>query len=66
MKKILFIISISGVLMSCGDSSEGSESTGISDTTVNSITPPPNADTASVIAPMMGDTSKLIVDSSKK
>lgn len=52
--------------MSCGDSSEGSESTGISDTTVNSITPPPNADTASVIAPMMGDTSKLIVDSSKK
>ncbi len=66
MKKILLIIFLAGVLMSCGSSSEGSGSTESSDTSVNSISPPPNADTTGVIAPMMGDTSKPIVDSLKR
>jgi hypothetical protein len=49
--------------MSCEN---GSESSGSSDSNINSITPPPTSDTTSAIAPMMGDTSKTDVDSLKK
>ena len=63
MKKMLLIIAITGVFMSCGNGSESSTS---SDSTTNSITPPPTSDTTSTMAPMMGDTSKTEADSLKK
>ena len=49
--------------MSCADGNGGSTNSG--DTT-KSITPPTTADTATTIAPMMGDTSKTEADSLKK
>lgn len=63
MKKILLIVAIAGIFMSCGNGSENSAS---SDTTTNSITPPPTSDTTGTVAPMMGDTSKTEADSLKK
>lgn len=60
MKKMLLIVAIAGVFMSCGN---GSESSTNSDSTVNSITPP--SDSTSTMAPMMGDTSKIEPDSVK-
>jgi 4-carboxymuconolactone decarboxylase len=49
--------------MSCNNGAGGSSG---SDSTVNSITPPPTKDTSGAVAPMMGDTSKTEVDSLKK
>ncbi|HEY6976202.1 MAG TPA: hypothetical protein VH396_07925 [Chitinophagaceae bacterium] len=63
MKKTLSIFSIVCFLMSCGS---GSKSSAGSDTTTNSISPPPTSDTSSTVAPMMGDTSKTEADSLKK
>ena len=68
MKKMLLIIAIACVFMSCGNGSEtsaSSDSTNSSDTT-KSISPPPTSDTKSTMAPMMGDTSKTDADSLKK
>ena len=62
MKKMLLIVTIAGVFMSCGN---GSKSSASSDTT-KSISPPPTSDTAGAMAPMMGDTSKTDADSLKK
>jgi len=62
MKKLLLIVAIAGVFTSCGNGSESSTS---SDTT-KSISPPPTSDTASAMAPMMGDTSKTEADSLKR
>ncbi|HEX5154362.1 MAG TPA: hypothetical protein VFW07_23100 [Parafilimonas sp.] len=63
MKKFLTIVIITSVFISCGSNSENAAE---KVTTVNSITPPPTSDTASVIAPMMGDTSKADADSVEK
>jgi hypothetical protein len=62
MKKMLLIVSITGVFMSCGNSSVSS----VSSDTTKSITPPPTSDSSSTTAPMMGDTSKTEADSLKK
>ena len=62
MKKLLLVIAIGGVFMSCGNGSESATGT---DTTT-SITPPPTSDSTSTTAPMMGDTSKTEADSLKK
>ena len=62
MQRILLIIAIAGVLIACGNGSEGSVD---SDTTVSSTTPPPRADT-NPIGVMMGDTTIGINDSLKK
>jgi len=62
MKKMLLIVSITGVFMSCGNSSESS----VSSDTTKSITPPPTSDSSSTTAPMMGDTSKTEADGLKK
>ena len=59
MKKILLIVSIASVLISCSNSGG---STADSDTNVNSTTPPPKQDT-NPIGVMMGDTSININDS---
>lgn len=50
-------------LLACQNGSEGTSN---SDSTTNSITPPPTQDTANSIAPMMGDTAKTEADSLKK
>jgi len=63
MKKMLLIFAIVYALTSCGSGSRSYED---SDTTTNSITPPPTSDTTSTMAPMMGDTSKTEADSLKK
>lgn len=60
MKKIFLSVVIVYIFMSCGN---GSGSAANSDSTVNSITPPPTSDTTSTMAPMMGDTSKTEADS---
>jgi hypothetical protein len=61
IKTLLLLASIICVLTSCNN---GSGESSNSDS-INSITPPPTKDTASAIAPMMGDTSKTEVDSLK-
>jgi hypothetical protein len=66
MKRIVLIFAVAGFFMSCGNSTETSTSSDSSDSTVNSITPPPTRDSTSPVAPMMGDTSKTEPDSSKK
>ena len=63
MKKFLIIVAMTSVFISCGSNSENVAE---EDSAVNSITPPPTSDTESVIAPMMGDTSKTDADSLKK
>lgn len=63
MKTVLLIVAIASVFASCGNGSESSTS---SDSTINSITPPSPSDTNSAMAPMMGDTSEIEVDSLKK
>jgi len=63
MKRIFLIAIITTIFTSCADGNDGSTNSG--DTT-KSITPPTTTDTATTIAPMMGDTSKTEADSLKK
>lgn len=62
MKNMILVVAIAGVCTACGN---GGESAAESDTTVNSTTPPPKADT-NPIGVMMGDTTIGINDSLKK
>ncbi len=63
MKKVFLTAGITMFLMACGN---GSESSAITDSTVNSTTPPPTSDTLNVIGAMMGDTSTMVADSINK
>ena len=62
MHKLIIILAIAGFSIACGNENEGSADTD-SDTTVNSITPPPTKDSTNIVAPMMGDSSKTEADS---
>jgi hypothetical protein len=61
MKKIVLIVALASILISCGN---GSGSAADSDTNVSSTTPPAKADT-NPIGIMMGDTTIGINDSLK-
>ena len=63
MKQKLLILAIAGAFVVCQNSSESAAG---SDSADNSITPPPTADTANAVAPMMGDTAKTNADSLRK
>jgi hypothetical protein len=62
MKKMILIIAIATLFISCGNS--GKSDAG-ADTTVTSTTPPPTKDT-NPVGIMMGDTTIGINDSLKK
>ena len=63
MKKMVLIVAIAGVFISCGNAGEGAATD--NDTNVNSTTPPPKKDT-NPIGIMMGDTTIGINDTLKK
>ena len=62
MRRIMLTVIAAAAMSACQNSGDGSESP---DST-SSITPAATKDTATTIAPMMGDTSKTEADSLKK